>query len=235
MGSISGSRSRPPSSASWSRPPAAPCSSCTASVPPARPACSVTSATCPGSRPEGTSRPGTAPPRSKPPQESRTATGSPEPATGGSTGFGTSWRSFSCATTPKAGPTTGASSPPARPRWKRSRALKRRLSDIVYRQLVADQKRQRQTAKETGPGGHSGGRLLAPAQPTPTPTSTLRRSHFPDPPDPRLRPPPRPAHTHPRPVPGALFQRRPAAVVKRSLLDHGEDRRTLDRREQPTR
>lgn len=33
------------------------------------------------------------------------------------------------------------------------------------------------------------------------------------------------------PVPDALSQRRPAAVVKRSLLDNGEDRRTIDRRE----
>jgi transposase len=36
------------------------------------------------------------------------------------------------------------------------RALKRRLSDIVYRQLVADQIRLRQAAKETGPGGQAG-------------------------------------------------------------------------------
>ena len=34
------------------------------------------------------------------------------------------------------------------------RALKRRLSDVVYRQLVADQKRR--TAGEAGPGGHVG-------------------------------------------------------------------------------
>ncbi len=89
-------------------------------------------------------------------------------------------------------------------------ALKRRLSDIVYRQLVADQKpnadQQRGRARED-----KWGRLLA-ARPTPTPTSTLRRSHFPDPPVPKLRPRPRPAQTQPRPVPGALFQRRPAAT-----------------------
>ncbi len=36
------------------------------------------------------------------------------------------------------------------------RALKRRLSDIVYRRLVDDQKRLRQDVKVTGPGGHSG-------------------------------------------------------------------------------
>ena len=41
-------------------------------------------------------------------------------ATGGSTGSCTSWRSSNCATTPKAVPTIGASSPPARPRWKLS-------------------------------------------------------------------------------------------------------------------
>jgi len=39
------------------------------------------------------------------------------------------------------------------------------------------------------------------------------------------------AQTLLRPVPDALSQRRPAADVKRSLLDGGEDRRTIDRRE----
>jgi transposase len=36
-----------------------------------------------------------------------------------------------------------------------------------------------------------------------------------------------------RPVRDALQQRRPGAVVKRSLLDEGEDRRIIDRRERP--
>jgi transposase len=36
------------------------------------------------------------------------------------------------------------------------RALKRRLSDIVYRQLVTDQKRLRQKVNETDPGGQAG-------------------------------------------------------------------------------
>ena len=36
------------------------------------------------------------------------------------------------------------------------RALKRRLSDIVYRQLVNDQKRLRQEGKEADPGGQAG-------------------------------------------------------------------------------
>ncbi len=70
--------------------------------------------------PAGTSPRGMAPPRSTPPRVSRTGTGSPGPGTGGSTGCCTSWRSCSCATTPKEGRTTGASFPPARPRWKPS-------------------------------------------------------------------------------------------------------------------
>lgn len=36
------------------------------------------------------------------------------------------------------------------------RALKRRLSDIVYQRLVADQKRRRQAGSGAGPGGHLG-------------------------------------------------------------------------------
>jgi transposase len=36
------------------------------------------------------------------------------------------------------------------------RCLKRRLSDVLYRRLVADAKRQDLTARETGPGGHCG-------------------------------------------------------------------------------
>jgi transposase len=36
------------------------------------------------------------------------------------------------------------------------RALKRRLSDVVYHQLVNDQKRQRQQHPEAGPGGQAG-------------------------------------------------------------------------------
>jgi transposase len=41
------------------------------------------------------------------------------------------------------------------------RALKRQLSDVVYRQMVTDAKRSR-----TGPGGHTWGRLCNPARPT---------------------------------------------------------------------
>jgi len=75
------------------------------------------------------------------------------------------------------------------------------------------------------------GRLQAPARSTQTPISTLRRSHFPDPPTITL--PARKAcgQTVLRLVPDAPKRRRPAAVVKRSLLDEGEDRRIIDRRE----
>ena len=37
------------------------------------------------------------------------------------------------------------------------RALKRRLSDLVYHQLVADQKRQRRATEAADPGGQAGG------------------------------------------------------------------------------
>jgi transposase len=58
------------------------------------------------------------------------------------------------------------------------RALKRRLSDIVYRRLLTDAL----APSATGPGGHTRGRHFNPARPTHAPTSTLRISHFPDPP-----------------------------------------------------
>ena len=54
------------------------------------------------------SRPGTAPHRWTPPPASRSGTGSPAPATDGSTERCTSWPSFSCATPPKAAPTSTA-------------------------------------------------------------------------------------------------------------------------------
>ena len=83
------------------------------------------------------------------------------------------------------------------------RCLKRRISDAVYRQLVADAQRADLThsteAAETGPGGHSG-RLKNPARSTFPRTSTLRISHFPDPPTRR--------YNRPRP-PGRAVDRRP--------------------------
>src|SRR6266487_594955 len=80
---------------------------------------------------------------------------------------------------------------------------------------------QRQRARED-----TWGRLLAPARPVLTPPPALRRSHFPDPPPATLRQQDQPI---PLVVPGSLHQCRTAAVVKRTLLDDGEDRRTLSR------
>ena len=78
----------------------------------------ATSSTSPGS-PAGTTSPrGTAPHPWTPPPATRTATGCLAPATGASTACCTSWPSSSYVTTPKAAATTGANSPPARPRWK---------------------------------------------------------------------------------------------------------------------
>jgi transposase len=56
------------------------------------------------------------------------------------------------------------------------RCLKRRISDTIYRQLVADAQR----AADTGPGGHCGATQESSAVDLPR-TSTLRISHFPDP------------------------------------------------------
>jgi len=60
------------------------------------------------------------------------------------------------------------------------RCLKRRISDAIYRQLVADAQLAAGTDLGTGPGGHWG-RLKNPARSTCPRTSTLRISHFPDP------------------------------------------------------
>ena len=50
------------------------------------------------------------------------------------------------------------------------RCLKRRLSDVVYRQLVAD---AATSSREAGPGGHSGATLKSSAAgPTPTADSS---------------------------------------------------------------
>ena len=43
------------------------------------------------------------------------------------------------------------------------RCLKRRMSDVIYRQLVADANAARDVSAEAGPGGHSGASLLSSA------------------------------------------------------------------------
>jgi hypothetical protein len=77
------------------------------------------------------------------------------------------------------------------------RCLKRRLSDVIYRQLLADAQR-RQAREEAGPGGHCGATLQSSAadlpphidtsdQPLPGPATPTRR--------PTSRPPKAPAPT----------------------------------------
>jgi transposase len=100
------------------------------------------------------------------------------------------------------------------------RALKRRLSDIVYHQMITDARAKERAREDTW------GRLLAPARPACTPAPALRRSHFPDPPPTTLRQESQPILLA---APGTLRRRRTANVVKRSLLDDVEDRGTLSR------
>src|SRR5439155_7895101 len=66
----------------------------------------------------GTSRPGTAPLLSTRPPAIRSAIGSPEQATGRSTGSCTSWPPSSSATRPRAAPISTAKWHPAKRRWK---------------------------------------------------------------------------------------------------------------------
>ena len=89
-------------------------------------------------RPRPTSRPGTAPHPSTPPPATRSGTGSPAPGTGRSTGSCTSWPPSSSATPPKAAPTTTARKADGKTSMEAMRALKRRLSDIVYQHMLDD-------------------------------------------------------------------------------------------------
>ena len=63
------------------------------------------------------------------------------------------------------------------------RALKRRLSDVVYRQMVADAKRL-----ETGPGGHTGATLQSSAA-DPNPKIDTSEKSLPGPAEPQPRTP----------------------------------------------
>ena len=55
-----------------------------------------------------------------------------------------------------------------------------RISDALFRQLIADARAVAQATAEAGPGGHAG-RHMNPARPAHTRTPALRISHFPDP------------------------------------------------------
>ena len=74
------------------------------------------------------------------------------------------------------------------------RCLKRRISDAIYRQLVADAQRSRQVRAREG----TAGRLKNPARSTCPRTSTLRISHFPDPHTRRYAAPRPPRKSQPR-------------------------------------
>jgi transposase len=88
------------------------------------------------------------------------------------------------------------------------RCLRRRLSDVVYRQLVADM--QAQTAGQTGPGGHSGATLLSSAAGLPPDTGT---SDQPLPgPAPKTLPPPPVTQTTPAAPAGTTPRRRARGV-----------------------
>jgi hypothetical protein len=66
--------------------------------------------------------------------------------------------------------------------------LKRRLSDVVYRQLIADTERQ----AETGPGGHMGAATKSSAA-DPTPTANSSDKSLPGPADRQANSAPAPA------------------------------------------
>jgi hypothetical protein len=67
------------------------------------------------------------------------------------------------------------------------RALKRRLSNIVYKTTLDDAITHAAASSRTSPGGQRK-TTLTPARPALIPTPTLRTSHFPDPPRPSLEP-----------------------------------------------
>jgi hypothetical protein len=102
------------------------------------------------------------------------------------------------------------------------RALKRRLSDVVFRQMMADAR-----AARTGPGGHTGAATDSSAAGS-DPNAGSSDKSLPGPATCDLTP-----ASHPiLPVaPAASDLRRTAAAVKRAVLDGGEDRCTLTGRE----
>ena len=91
------------------------------------------------------------------------------------------------------------------------RALKRRLSDVVYPQLVADAIPLEADVEEAGPGGHCGASDVSSAADLPPHIGTSDQP-LPGPAHPTL-PPPGPSD-HPLPVPAPASQRRRAGAVK---------------------
>ena len=106
--------------------------------------------------------------------------------TGRSTGSCTSWPPSSCATPPKAAPTSTARKAAGKTSMEAMRGLKRRLSDIVYRHHA---RRRAPAHSERRAREGNGATTLTPARPAHIPTPALRKSHFPDPPPQSLNPP----------------------------------------------
>ena len=102
------------------------------------------------------------------------------------------------------------------------RALKRRLSDVVVRQITADAR-----AAQTGPGGHTGAATSSSAAGSHPDAGSSDKSL----PGPATSDPTPASHPIPPVTPAASNRRRTAADVKRAALDGGEDQRTLARQE----
>jgi transposase len=102
------------------------------------------------------------------------------------------------------------------------RALKRRLSDVVFRQMMADAR-----AARTGPGGHAGAATDSSAAGSYPDAGSSDKSL----PGPATSDPTPASHPIPPVTPAASAPRRTAAAVKRAALDGGQDRRTLAGRE----
>jgi transposase len=90
------------------------------------------------------------------------------------------------------------------------RALKRRLSDLVYHQLVADQKRLRQASEGTGPGGQAGAATCSSAADS-NPNVDASEKSLPGPAEPEATP-----TTTDLPDPSSARSRRPATAPTRS-------------------
>ena len=105
------------------------------------------------------------------------------------------------------------------------RCLRRRLSDVVYRQLVADAQMQK-----AGPGGHSGATLLSSAAGL-LPVTGTSDQPLPGPVSATLPPPPAGPHL-PAARTGATQQRRARGVNVAPYwtndVDTDQRRRTLD-------
>jgi transposase len=122
------------------------------------------------------------------------------------------------------------------------RCLKRRLSDVVYRQLVADADAQREQHTQAGPGGHPGATLPSSAADLPpdigtsdqslpgSATTTLTPARVPD--QPRGLGSRHPAPAHPRCQDAAPHRTNGLDADQRPRTLTGDGDRALDSRPQ---